>query len=222
MTKSVTVTAPVAGVLASDVFGRSVSGAWGSADVGGAWALSGGSASPFSVGGGVGRISLSPGTQRQSLLAIDQVDTDLRLQAGLDKVATGGGMYLVVGARTNGSSAYIARLRFLPDGVVLLHLQRKVNGSATTITGETVSGLNVAAGKLVNLRFQVSGSPATVRAKVWAVGADEPTAWNVTTTDSTASLQAAGGISILPYLSGSATNAPVTQLIDNLDVRLID
>ncbi len=221
VTKSVTVTAPVAGVLAADAFGRSVSGGWGTADTGGAWALSGGSVSPFSVGGGVGRVTLTPGSSRQALLAINEVDTDVRLKAGLDKVATGGGMYMSVGARASGNSAYVARLRFLPDGVVWLHLQRNVNGAVSTLTGGTVSGLTVSAGDLVNLRFQVSGSPATLRAKAWAVGSDEPSAWNVTNTDSTASLQAAGGVSVLPYLSASTTNAPTVAIIDDLTVTPI-
>jgi hypothetical protein len=70
----------------------------------------------------------------------------------------------------------------------------------------------------LNLRLQVSGSPqATVRAKVWAAGAAEPSGWTVTTTDSTAALQVPGGIYIQPYLSASTTNAPVTLLVDDVE-----
>ncbi|WP_284550857.1 PKD domain-containing protein, partial [Aestuariimicrobium sp. T2.26MG-19.2B] len=41
ITKAVTVTAPAVTTLASDAFGRTVTGGWGSADVGGPWTLSG-------------------------------------------------------------------------------------------------------------------------------------------------------------------------------------
>lgn len=59
-------------------------------------------------------------------------------------------------------------------------------------------------------------SPTTIRAKAWAAGASEPSAWTVSSTDSTGALQAPGGIGVLTYLSSSATNAPITLSVDDL------
>jgi PKD repeat protein len=55
-----------------------------------------------------------------------------------------------------------------------------------------------------------------VRAKVWRVGATEPTGWQVTTTDGTAALQQAGSIGLSLYLGGTATTLPVTAAFDDL------
>jgi hypothetical protein len=48
---------------------------------------------------------------------------------------------------------------------------------------------------------------------VW-VGATEPAAWTVSGSDSTAGFQAAGGVGLTPYPSGSSTAAIVTRYDD--------
>ena len=55
-----------------------------------------------------------------------------------------------------------------------------------------------------------------IRAKAWAVGSPEPLAWAPSATDSTTGLQAPGAIGVVPYLSASATNAPITLSFDGL------
>lgn len=80
-------------------------------------------------------------------------------------------------------------------------------------------GLTVAAGTPVRVPFQITGTaPATLRAKAWAAGGTEPAAWVVSTTDATAALQAPGAPGVFTYLSGTATNAPVTVAVDDLAV----
>jgi hypothetical protein len=77
------------------------------------------------------------------------------------------------------------------------------------------------AGDTLRLRLQVSGTgTTTVKGKVWKVGSAEPSTW-LTGTDSTAALQVPGGVALLPYLSGAATNATVTVSVDNLTVQAI-
>ena len=61
-------------------------------------------------------------------------------------------------------------------------------------------------------------APTTVRAKVWVVSVTEPSAWTVTATDATASMQSPGGVGVMSYLSGSATNAPIVTRMDDLRV----
>ncbi len=64
-------------------------------------------------------------------------------------------------------------------------------------------------------------APTTLRAKLWRAGTTEPAGWQLTATDSTASLQAAGAIGFESYISASATNAPVTVSLDNYTASTI-
>ena len=51
---------------------------------------------------------------------------------------------------------------------------------------------------------------------MWKAGTTEPTTWQKTVTDSTSGYQTTGGVGLFLYLSGSATNAPVTVSVDDL------
>ena len=207
--------------FALDAFGRQVTDGWGGADLGGAWTRAG-AVTNFSVADGRGRIRMSsPGTgPGMALNGVSSSDTDLRVRVGADKAATGGGIYLTVQPRllANGNR-YYADVRFVAGGSVALTLGRTVSGADTALVTRTVSGLTVAAGDLVQVRAQAFGtSPTTFRVKVWASGGEEPTVWTSSVTDSTAGLQVAGGLGLRTYLSGSATNAPVFGLFDDLSV----
>jgi PKD repeat protein len=217
-TKSVTVTAGTTSVLAQDGFSRTVTGGWGSADVGGAWTRSG-TATNFNVAGGVGTIRMgSAGAGPSATLNdVSSSNTEVSVSAGMDKAATGGGMYATVWPRivANGDRYYVDT-RWVAGGAVTVTLGRNVGSTQTVLQTQTVSGLSVAAGDRLNIRAQATGtSPTTFRAKVWKVGTTEPSAWMVSVTDSTASLQAAGAVGLGTYLSGSATNAPVTASFDD-------
>ncbi|MFC5491542.1 PKD domain-containing protein [Nocardioides caricicola] len=205
--------------FAVDAFGRTVVDGWGSAETGGAWTRSG-TATNFSVTGGSGRIRMgSAGSgPAMALTGVSSTSTDLRVKVGADKAATGGGIYLTAQPRrlANGDR-YFTDVRFLSSGAVSVTLGRNVGGTDTFLQSQTVAGLTVGAGDLVNLRVQATGtSPTTVRAKVWAIGSTEPAGWNVSVNDSAAALQSAGHIGLRTYLSGSATNAPVFGLFDDL------
>jgi PKD repeat protein len=221
---SVTVTQPSA-ALAADAFGRTVSNGWGNADQGGAWTASG-TAANFSVTGGVGRMVLpTAGTTRSASLGTlpGQTAVDARVSGSLDKAATGGGTDLsLLGRRISATTDYRAQAKVLSNGTVALSLRRVDSGAATTLSSVTVPGLTYAPGQQLRIRMQVQGtSPTTLRARVWLAGQAEPAAWHVQTTDATAGLQAAGGIGLVAYLSGSATNAPVTATFDDLTVTPI-
>ncbi len=212
------VTATVPPVFAADVFARTVSGGWGSADTGGAWTLTGGAAN-FSVGAGVGqmRMNSAGATSAASLNGVSSADTEVRVSVALDKAQTGGGTYVsVLGRKLGTAGDYRFRLRYLVGGGVTASLSRTVSGTETALTQVTVPGLTYALGEVLQLRVQVSGtSPTTLRAKVWRQGQTEPAAWLVTTTDSTPALQAAGAVGLLGYLSGTSTNAPLVARFDD-------
>src|SRR4051812_33880308 len=59
-------------------------------------------------------------------------------------------------------------------------------------------------------------NPTIVRARAWKPGATEPTTWQVSTTDSTRSLQTAGSVGIGSYLSARTTNGPIAGAFDDV------
>jgi PKD repeat protein len=215
-TRAVTVAAIMP--FATDAFGRSVSGGWGSADLGGSWAVTG-TASRWSVGNGVGRISLAAGSGgTASLASVSSTSTETAVTISTDKTPTGSGQYTsVIGRRIDASTDYRAKVRFMVGGSVVMQLTRMQSNSETVLTGVTVPGLTYAAGDRLKVRLQVFGtSPTTLKVKIWRDGQSEPATWLLTSTDGTAALQAAGGIGFYDYASGSMTNPPVVFSKDDL------
>lgn len=210
-----------ASVLASDAFSRTVTNGFGSADVGGAWSTTG-TTSAYAVSDGAGRIRIATAGSGNyvSMNGISSSATDLYLTLATDKPASGSGLYLsAIGRRVAGAGEYRAKVQLTGNGAVGLYLIRASStGAETTIaSGLTIAGLNYAVGDKLAVRLQVTGTgPTTIRAKVWELGTTEPTTWQRSVTDSTAGLQVPGGIGLTTYLSGSATNAPLTVLIDDL------
>jgi hypothetical protein len=206
------------GTIAADTFGRSVTGGWGAAQTGGTWALAG-SSSGYRVNGAQGEHLLSAaGANRDTSLPVAATDVTFGGTVVIDKTSTGGGVYLSLGARRNGTTSYQARVRLLANGTVQLDNQRIVSGTTTTLPGGGIqSGLSSAGGSTLAFKVQVTGSgTTTIRTKLWRSGTTEPSAWNVTATDSTAALQGPGAIYLGSYLSGSASNAPITVRWDNV------
>ena len=211
---SVTVTAPPAdNAAARDNFARTFANGWGAAQVGGTWTTSG-TASRISVDGQAGVHSMiANGTLGSYLAGVSRTTTEVRVRVGADKVPNGSGAFINVIGRSVGSEMYSARVRLQADGSVQLHATR----SGTPLSGGVVSGLTFGAGDRLEVRLQVEGtSPTVIRAKVWKVGEPEPVAWRASRSDSTASLQAPGGLGITTYLFGSVTNGPVLFTYDDL------
>lgn len=219
VTQAVTVTTtPAAATFASDAFGRTVTGGWGTADDGGKWSVGGGAAS-FSVAQGVGQVRLSPGASPLARLnSLSSTDTEVALDLSVDKPATGGGDTLsVIGRRAGTAGDYRLKLRYTADNHITAQLVRVAGSKQTILKSLDIPGLGYLAGDVLHLRFQVTGtSGTTLAAKVWKDGTSEPAGWNLTASDSTAALQAPGSIGVLTYLAANATNAPVTVSVDNL------
>ena len=203
------------GAVVRDAFLRTVTN-WGTADQGGAWTLSG---STFSTNGSTGDIKLAtPGAGAGATLAsVAQRDVSVVADVKLSSIATGGGTSTTFLTRKVGASDYRMTLKQLPAGAIRLNLSRVVGGTTTSMGDVTVSGVTYAAGDSIRLRFTTIGSATTaLSGKVWKVGTEEPTTAQISATDSTASLQVAGGFGIHTYLSASSTTVPVTVSLDNL------
>ena len=220
VTTTVTAGAPVT-QLAVDGFNRTVSGGWGSADTGGAWTTSG-AAGNLAVSPGEATITLPTASTSAgaSLRSVSATGSDTTLSLSSDKVANGSGVFTyVTGRRVSTNNEYRARAAIRSNGAVGVSLSRLAGSSTeTVIAAETsVPGLAYAPGQQLRFRVRVSGTnPTTIQAKVWADGTAEPSAWLVSATDATAALQAAGGLGVSGYLTGSATNAPVTLTVRDL------
>ena len=121
---------PPAGVLAQDTFTRNVTNGWGSADVGGAWSLFGNSGL-FNVIDGVGTIRMASAGAgpRTALDGVSAVDTDATVKFGLDKIGNGGGTFISLGGRTDGTAFIDLSDPYNPVYLGSLPLTEGANGS---------------------------------------------------------------------------------------------
>lgn len=219
-TKQVTVSAPLPpGVLAADSFERAVISGFGTADVGGDW-TSVGSKTPMSVADGAGRITMSRAGSgpRIYLGELSSADVDATVDVRLDKIPSGGDTYLTLAVRRTGSSEYRLKARLQPTATMLF-LTQTVNGKETNLAYETLPGMTYQQGDVFRMRVRAVGSgTTTLTAKMWRVGSNEPTGWQLRGTDSSAALQTSGGVGVAAYLSANADNAPVVAAFDDLRV----
>ncbi|MFE7845375.1 PKD domain-containing protein [Microbacterium sp. NPDC057407] len=217
-TQQVTVTAPPEVFIAKDDFERTVASGWGTAVTGGSW----GTTTGFSVADGVGKATLNAGQTRTNLLtSVSAQNVDARLVFSSDVLANGGGLHMNYLVHKTTAGDYRLKLRISSAGVVTVSLAKVVGTTETLIVNRTLSGYTHTAGGKLQLRIQAvtSGGSTALKGKVWADGTTEPTDWFVSTTDAQAELQGAGQVGVLTYLSGSATNVPVTVSVDNLEVK---
>jgi hypothetical protein len=224
-TNSVSHDVTVTDVFAADAFNRTVTGGWGSADVGGTWSRTGGSAN-FSVNGSQAQVNLAaPGSApTASLDAVSATDVNIVVDAGINQAPTGDGVYVVLWARHTAAGDYRLRLRLMTGGVVHLAWSRVAAGKETVVSEIAVKNLTYTVGDMLRLRFQVLGQPdgsTTILGTVWNPATSaEPAAPQLKGSDTTAALQGAGSIGIYSGLAGNATAAPVTVRYDNLTARL--
>jgi hypothetical protein len=207
--------------LASDSFTRSANNGWGSADIGGSYTLQG-TASNFSVSGGVGSISLpSANANRAALLnGVTAQNVNVLFRVRLNKLPTGGQAYAYADVRRNGNNAYRPKVFIQPSGAVQVHAGLVVNNSESSIAPSVVvPGLTYTANSWLWFRAEVSGTnPTTIRVRVWLDGQAEPSTWQYSVTNSNAAVQTAGAIGLRAYVSSALTNAPITFGFDDLTV----
>ncbi|MBA2701891.1 MAG: putative Ig domain-containing protein [Chloroflexi bacterium] len=217
---SATPVPPARITYADDAFGRTRTGGWGNADIGGAYALQG-TVADFGVNGSAGTVTLAAaGANRAATLtSVSARDTDLSFRAATSKVPTGSGQYIYgVIRRVSSSSEYRVKLRLASNGSVFFQATSVVNSRETALGSEIpATGVTWTPGGFIRLRAEVSGAdPTTVRIRVWADGTTEPSTWPYAVNDVTPTLQAAGAIGVRAYLSSGASNAPVTVTFDDL------
>ncbi len=204
--------------LVSDDFERAVTTGWGTAPVGGAWSGTTG----FNVSDGAGRMTNAAGQTRTTQLGgVSASSVDATLTFATDRVATGGGSHFNLLTRKTAAGDYRVKVRTSATGVVTVNIAKLVGATETLFASKTLTGYTATAGSSLTVRFQIAtaGSTTQLQTKVWPAGATEPTAWTSTATDAQPELQGPGQVGVSVYVTGSATNGPVTTSIDNLTVR---
>ncbi len=215
-TRSVTVTTtPPPGVLATDAFGRVLTNAWGTADTGGPWTLSG-TASAFSVAGGAGVVAIGPGSTREARLAgVSTSNAVVTVRISADAAAAGGAASTTVIGRLVGTSTYAARLRLEPGGVIRLYLLR----DEVALAGSYVLPGAYVPGEAIMLRLSVRGtSPTALGAMIWRASGTQPANWQLQATDATAAMQTAGIVTLKSSISSSSTVATTRIRYDDYRV----
>jgi hypothetical protein len=164
-------------------------------------------------------MALNPGAGSHAALSTLWSNADVTVEFGADKAAPGGGQYYTVVGRGNASNGYLAAAKVRPDGSVDVSLRRTVNKVETVLKSTNVAGLNVTAGTRLVARMSVTGTaPTELRAKVWRVGQSEPSAWQVSASDTNSSVPSTGSLLLSGYLSGSTSNGSTELSFDNVRV----
>ena len=220
--KTSVVTVTQAPLYASDTFSRVVANGWGVANQGGAWTPVG-TAARFAVNGGVGAITMPTPGSGPSIFLNGVSSTNIGCASDGDDgphadraVACTWRSSLVAPSESVTTARRSASA--LRDRSAFRSARVAANGAETAVTNEaTVAGLTYAAQTSLRIRVQAVGTnPTVLRAKVWAASGAEPPSWGTTGADSTAAFQVPGGVGMMSYLSGSATNAPVVARFDDL------
>lgn len=203
--------------IASDTFGRTATGGWGTADSGQAWSWSSGNSSHYSVSGGAGRHTLSGvGASRWTLLPLNEADGRIAVSMCTDAAPVGASHVLAAVARStsDGATCYLARLEFTTSLGVVLTVRSRVSGTETEIASYT-TGLAYTPGVPVAVTLEVWGT--TVRARAWLASTVEPSGWQIEVTSS--AVTAAGWWGTRSTLAPGNTNPlPVTALFSGLSV----
>lgn len=220
-TRSLTVSA----LLAEDVFARTVASGWGTANVGGSWSACNGTCTAlYSVASGTGRVSVAASKGPEIYLGgVSATNIDAVVDVTIDRPATGAGTYVALVGRGGYREGYRGKVRLMPDGSLQLSVTRAIAGVETSLGSAAMPIGTYTAGETLKLRMQVQGtSPTTLRLRVWKSSLAEPSAWQVSTTDATETLQKAGTIGFWTYLSGTATNGPAIIGFDNLSASALE
>ena len=212
-------------IVAADAFNRTVIGGLGSADVGGAWTAAY-NAVRQSVAPGTGTLTMVPGAQVGSYLnGVAENRADLVTTLSLGQAPTGNGLnVLFTGRRVAVNQEYRLRLRFQANGTVYAGLTKLAGSSTDVLIGSEVALTGTyTAGTALRVRLVVTSAAdgtTQLSARVSPATAPEPTAWTLTGTDSTASLQAPGGVGVTSYMAGNAVGTLAVNL-SGLEVRRV-
>lgn len=206
---------------AYDSFSRTRTDGWGSAEVGGAYRISG-RAADYRVRDGAGHISLgAAGVARSAILSsVAKRDVEIKLRFELNRLPAAGAVLLyAVGRRNSAGEEYRARARIGRNGGIRLSASKLASGSEKSIGTVVTLGKRLSPGVSWTLRARfVSASPTRIRIRAWPTKSTEPSGWQFKSQDSKPSLQKAGSVGVRAYASSSSSGGPFKLAFDRYQV----
>jgi hypothetical protein len=196
-----------------DLFDRTETGTWGTADSGTPWVEMGGAPSDRSVAAGAGSITLAadPGEFRIQTTTAVLEDCDIRVLISQDQLTTGGGSLPGIALRVaSGTALYRVCAGTLNTGGLLLIA---LNG--VTSVGLASATWGYSAGVPFWLRARVNGQ--RLRGRMWPTTVREPTWWDLDVTV-TADTIAAGTVGLTSSSTGTNTNTNLTHAFREFQV----
>ena len=191
-TPTVTPTTPTSGqTLGADTFQRANQAHWGNASDGHAWGGDSTNVNAFAITNNTGTVVNGGNTSYSAVLGSSATNADVLVSGSLSSFANAN--FGAVLRWTDGNDWYKAYI----DGGAF-YLQKKVAGTSTILTSVPFAAQ---ANTSYTIRFDVTGS--TLNAKVWATSSAEPSAWTLTTND-TSLTAGTCGIRVLTQ-AGTAT-----------------
>ena len=207
--------------FAADAFDRRVSTGWGSAELGGSWALLG-PASDYAVASGTGTMAVPVGETRGGSFGPMQDRSDLTVTVELGGDAlNGAGTVSAIGRRVSSTQDYRANVLLGSDGSLAISLssrserqgldQQGPDQPAEVILSDSVILKGTKADQPddprppITVRMQAVGTnPTVLRAKAWLATGSEPADWAVSATDGQADLQRPGSVGVVVSTGGTA------------------
>lgn len=186
-------------VVAADHFGRNLADSWGSAEVGGAYTLSGTGAP--SVENSAAVVRLAPGDAGSAVLgSLGVREAALEFTVSVDQLPLDGELMAYALLRVSDSgAAYRLAMHMTSAGDTYVAIERLVGGHVERIGGQVLVS-TLAAGVSpgpMHVRAEALGDdPTTLRLRTWPDGVPEPAAWQLSTIDWTGTLQEPGTIGI--------------------------
>jgi hypothetical protein len=221
------ISTPSVTYIVNEDWARTVSGGFGSAPVGGAYSYNTSAGLvDFTVNNGTaaivsGSAGFTPPVDRVATLAVNTTEQSQRSSFSLSAIPTNSTFtWEPVLRYLSGTLHYRAAL-IISATTVTLQLQKFSTTQTNIVATETgnanaitVPGATPTAGQRVYLASQVTGTnPTTIRAKAWTSAQTEPSAWQLTGTDSESALQVAGAVGLYARIGTGATPIPMTWTI---------
>ncbi len=190
-------------VYVRDTFTRSVTGGWGTADVGGAWNIQDPSTGTWVVA-------------RIAPLTTTRAEMSVRFTANAPTASQPKWLFIV--RSVDLLHEYKVRVRVAPNGSIVVGMFKVVGNTFPQIGPEvTLPGLTWTPGMALRLRADAIGtSPTAFRIRVWPAATAEPTTWAISVTDDEPTMQVPGSWGIVAIASAGSSTATTTFTYDNL------
>lgn len=199
----------------SDSFNRSASSSWGSADSGGAWTNTGGSASDFSVAAASGgrHLHTAAATRHYSRLSLSILRSDQTVKIRVNATSTGAAQSAGIVLRyVDANNNARAELQFGTTSTITARLVERVAG-VDTVNASELTSLTHSTSVWVWLRVQTFKQ--AVRVKVWQDGSAEPITWTLDGVDNATLAATTGTLGVTSIRETSNTNSNATIDFDS-------